>query len=309
MSDLDDLACFVVVVRHNGFTAAARATGIEKTRLSRRLAALEQRLGVSLLQRNTRGIALTEAGKMFYADSVKVVEGAELAYESVAVLRSEPAGAIRLSSTHALAASCLAPILAGYLALHPKVRVELELSDAGMDIGGQRFDIALRCSPQCGGVQGMVVRTLGAAPRVLLASRAFLDLHGRPESPEALSALHAVAAPGEVRAGQVHWRLVGPHGRKSMVSLAPRLQTCDVPMQLAAVAQGLGVACLPARMAGGALHAGALERVLPRWRPPEDVVYALYPSPRGMLPSVRSLVDYLGEHFPSGRDDACAFAL
>lgn len=165
MSDLDDLACFVVVVRHNGFTAAARATGIEKTRLSRRLAALEQRLGVSLLQRNTRGIALTEAGKMFYADSVKVVEGAELAYESVAVLRSEPAGAIRLSSTHALAASCLAPILAGYLALHPKVRVELELSDAGIDIAGQRFDVALRCSPQCGGVQGMVVRTLGAAPR------------------------------------------------------------------------------------------------------------------------------------------------
>ena len=314
LSGLDDLSCFVAVVRHNGYSSAARASGIDKTRLSRRVAALELRLGVTLLQRDTRGVALTEVGKLFYADCLKVVEGAQLAYQGVAILRSEPAGTVRLACSQALAASYLTPVLPGYLAAHPKVRVELELGDASLDAGSQCFDVALRSSPQGGSRPGLVARPLGAAPRMLLASRAFLDRHGRPATPDALSRLDAVAPPGEVRGGLVHWRLLGPHGRKAMAALAPRLQTADPHMQLAAVAQGLGAACLPLAALAGAPAAASLERLLPAWSVPDEVVYALYPGPRGMLPSVRSLIDYLAEHFPAGehglgRDRSCAFAL
>lgn len=314
MNDLDDLSCFVAVVRHHGFSAAARATGIEKTRLSRRVAALEQRLGVRLLQRNTRGISLTEAGVAFYADGVTVVDAAQAAYERVAILRGEPSGTVRILCAQALAASYLTPILPGYLDAHPKVRVELELNDAGIGLIGQRFDIALGSSVQAGSLPGMAARSLGATPRVLLASRGLLDRHGRPDTPEALALLDAVASPGDARAGFVHWRLHGPHGRKTMVALAPRLQTADLQMQLAAVSQGMGVACLPVSVVAGTPDAADLERVLPKWGVPDNTVYAIYPSPRGMLPSARSLIDYLAAHFPASLagyapERGCSFAL
>src|SRR6516164_8231470 len=129
MENLNDLAYFVAVVQHGGFSAATRATGIEKTRLSRRIAALETQLGVRLLQRNTRHIALTEAGERFFAQAQTLVEGAQSAFESVADLRREPSGTVRLSCPQVMAQSYLAPILPGYLAMYPKVRLELDTVD------------------------------------------------------------------------------------------------------------------------------------------------------------------------------------
>ena len=108
MEDLNDIYFFASVVRYGGFSAAARTIGVEKTRLSRRIAALERRLGVRLLQRTTRALALTEAGQRFFERCVATVEGAQAAYDSVAELREEPAGLVRLSSPALLAQRCLA---------------------------------------------------------------------------------------------------------------------------------------------------------------------------------------------------------
>ena len=122
MHDLNDLLYFVSVVKYNGFSAAARATHIEKTRLSRRIAELEKRLGVRLLHRSTRRISLTEAGERFYERCVATVEEAEAAYESVENLRKEPMGTVRMSCPLVLAQTYLAPILPGYMAAHPMIR-------------------------------------------------------------------------------------------------------------------------------------------------------------------------------------------
>src|ERR1700740_3390478 len=121
MEDLNDIYFFASVVQYGGFSAAARTIGVEKTRLSRRIAALEKRLGVRLMQRTTRALALTEAGQRFFERCVATVEGAQAAFDSVAELRREPAGLVRLSSPALLAQRCLAHVLPDYMTKHPKV--------------------------------------------------------------------------------------------------------------------------------------------------------------------------------------------
>ncbi|WP_170942293.1 LysR family transcriptional regulator, partial [Noviherbaspirillum denitrificans] len=187
MEDLNDLYFFASVVRHNGFSAAARAIGIEKTRLSRRVADLEKRLGVRLLQRSTRRIALTAAGERFYLQCLAAVEGAQAAYESVAELRKEPSGSVRVSCPVVLAQSYLAPILPGYLASHPKVNVVIDASDRDVNLIDERFDLALRAMPYIEETAGLVARTLGNGRRILVASPAFPGLHDRLDSPAGLA--------------------------------------------------------------------------------------------------------------------------
>jgi DNA-binding transcriptional LysR family regulator len=146
VEDLNDIYFFASVVQYGGFSAAARATGVEKTRLSRRIAALEKRLGVRLLQRTTRALAVTEAGQRFFERCVATVEGAQAAYDSVAELRREPAGLVRLSSPVLLTQRCLAHALPGYITLHPKVSVYVEATDRTVVIE-ERIDIAIRAVP------------------------------------------------------------------------------------------------------------------------------------------------------------------
>src|SRR5436189_6393851 len=131
MEDLNDIYFFASVVQHGGFSAAARKIGVEKTRLSRRITALEKRLDVRLLQRTTRALALTEAGQRFFERCVATVDGAQAAYDSVAELRREPAGFVRLSSPVSvlLTQRCLAHALPGYMTIHPKVSIFVEATD------------------------------------------------------------------------------------------------------------------------------------------------------------------------------------
>ena len=194
MEDLNDIYFFASVVRYGGFSAAARTIGVEKTRLSRRIAALERRLGVRLLQRTTRALALTEAGQRFFERCVATVEGAQAAYDSVAELRREPAGLVRLSSPVLLTQRCLAHALPGYMTVHPKVSVFVEATDRTVNVIEERFDIAIRAKPVIEDVAGLVAKTLGNSKRVLVVSPAFLDQYGRPENPADLPKFATVAS-------------------------------------------------------------------------------------------------------------------
>src|SRR2546428_13361496 len=147
MEDLNDIYFFASVVQYGGFSAAARTIGVEKTRLSRRIAALEKRLGVRLLQRTTRALALTEAGQRFFERCVATVEGAQAAYDSVAELRREPAGPVRLRSPVLLAQRCLAHVLPGYMTACQKVSVFPDATDRTANVIRDRFEIALPPPP------------------------------------------------------------------------------------------------------------------------------------------------------------------
>ena len=299
MEDLNDLYFFASVVQYGGFTAAARTLGVEKTRLSRRIGALEKRLGVRLLQRTTRALALTEAGQRFYDRCLATVEGAQAAFDSVAELRREPAGLVRLSSPVLLTQRCLAHALPAYMTTHPKVSVFVEPTDRTVNVIEERFDIAIRAKPVIEDVAGLVAKTLGTSQRVMVASRAFLDRHRRPENPADLPTLNTVASTDDIFDGGARWTLTNLDSRTQQIELKPRLVTSDLRVRLQAAIRGIGIALLPEQVVAAPLTEGLVERVLPGWSGAKNILHLVYPTPRGMLPSVRSLIDYLLIHVPA----------
>jgi DNA-binding transcriptional LysR family regulator len=308
LPDLNELFYFVAVVRHRGFSAAARATGIEKTRLSRRLAELEQRLGVRLLQRSTRSLSLTEAGERFYERCMATVEEAEAAYESIDNLRKEPVGTVRMSCPLVLAQTYLAPILPGFLASHPKVNLVIEPTDREVDLIEERFDLALLAHPRMDTMARVVVRRLGSARRILVASPTFLATVGRPNDPNALSGFATLGRSVDVRDGMVRWELSTPSGATCTVNHSPRLQTNDLRLQFEAVIGGIGIGLLPEPILATSITSGLLEHILPAWSATPNEICLAYPSPRGILPSVRSVLDYLSTHLPAVIQERSAVA-
>ncbi|GAB2830473.1 LysR family transcriptional regulator [Comamonas piscis] len=299
MDDFNDLYYFAAVVRHNGFSAASRATGVDKTRLSRRVAELERRLGVRLLQRSTRRLALTEAGERFFMACATAVDGAEAAYESMAAMQTEPAGTVRLSCPVVMAQSYIAPILPSYLARYPKVKVFLEATDRTVNLIEERFDLVLRARPHIDADGGMVVKTLGTAPRILVASPAFVEANGAPSCLEDLSGYEVVGQLSDQTDGSIVWRLSDSDGKTFGVKPSCRLLSSDLRVLHQAALHGIGIALMPQPIVNEALHSRALVQVLPEWTASEHVLQLVYPPPRGMLPSVRSLIDHLASHLPS----------
>jgi DNA-binding transcriptional LysR family regulator len=299
MEDLNDIYFFTSVVQYGGFSAAARIIGVEKTRLSRRIAALEKRLGVRLLQRTTRALALTEAGQRFFERCVETVEGAQAAYDSVAELRREPAGLVRLSSPVLLTQRCLAHALPGYMTVHPKVSVFVEATDRTVNVIEERFDIAIRAKPVIEDVAGLVAKSLGNSQRVLVVSPAFLDHYGHPENPADLPKFNTVASTDDIFEGGARWKLTNLDNRTQNIELKPRLVTSDLRMRLQAAIRCIGIALLPEQVVAAPLKEGLVDRVLPQWSGAKNILHLVYPTPRGMLPSVRSLIDYLLIHVPA----------
>jgi DNA-binding transcriptional LysR family regulator len=299
VKDLNDLAYFVSVVKHQGFSAAARATGIEKTRLSRRIAALEARLGVRLLARSTRSLALTEAGQRFHAHSLAAVEAAEAAYEGIADLRREPSGTVRMTCPQVMAESYLAPILPGYLSGHPKVTLVLEATNREVNLLEERFDLALRAGRRMEETPGLVAQPVATGRRILVASPGYLARTGCPEMPRALSAHDTLGRPEDLSDGQLRWDLLGSGGDAVSVRLAPRVLANDLRLLHEAACQGIGIALLPEPIVVPALGTERLLRVLPDWAGVSNPICLLSPTPRGLLPSVRSLIDYLMEYLPA----------
>jgi DNA-binding transcriptional LysR family regulator len=299
MEDLNDLYFFASVVQYGGFSAAARTIGVEKTRLSRRIAALEKRLGVRLLQRTTRALALTEAGQRFYDRCLATVEGAQAAFDSVAELQREPAGLVRLSSPVLLTQRCLAHALPGYMAKHPKVSVFVEPTDRTVNVIEERYDIVIRAKPVIEDAAGLVAKTLGNSQRVMVVSRNFLDQYGRPDSPADLPKVNTVASTDDIFDGGSRWTLTNLDNRTQQIELKPRLVTSDLRVRLQAAVRGIGIALLPEQVIAAPLKEGLVERVLPEWSGAKNILHLVYPTPRGMLPSVRSLIDYLLIHVPA----------
>ena len=295
---LPHLDTFSRAAELNSFTAAARVIGVEKTRLSRRIAALEKRLGVRLLQRTTRALALTEAGQRFFDRCLATVEGAQAAYDSVAELRREPAGLVRLSSPVFLAQRCLAHALPGYMTANPKVSVFLEPTDRTVNVIEERFDIAIRAKPMIEDA-GLIAKTLRHSQRVLVASPAFLERYGHPESPAELPKFSAAASSDDIFEGGARWTLTNPDSHMQHVELKPRLVTSDLRARLQAAIHGIGIALLPEQVVFAPLKEQLIERVLPEWSGAKNILHLVYPTPRGMLPSVRSLIDYLLIHVPA----------
>ncbi len=295
LQDLNDLYFFAAVVEHGGFSAAGRALGVPKSRLSKRIAQLEERLGVRLLQRTTRRFVVTEVGERFYGHCRAVLEEARAAQDAVDELRTEPRGVVRVSCPIALA-PLLAPMLPGFMLAHPKVQVRLVATNRRIDLIGEGYDIAIRVREKLDSDATLVLRSFGQSRSLLVASPAFLEEHGRPQSPEALAALPALS--WHEHEGAQIWELIDARGQHTSIEVKARLVSGDFAVIGEAAAQGCGVALLPEDYCAGMIAQGRLEWILPEWTTAQGTLHFVYPTRRGLLPAVRAFVDFLADSLP-----------
>jgi DNA-binding transcriptional LysR family regulator len=296
MQDLNDLRFFAAVVDHGGYAAAERALGIPKSRLSRRIAALEAELGVRLLQRSTRKFAVTDVGQSVYRHAQSMLAEAQAVRETVDRVSVEPRGTIKVSTPAALAQEMLAQLLPAFLRRYPQVRLQLHVSNRRVDVINEGFDVALRVRSELRDDSELVLRRFGDIREMLVASPAYLARAGRPVHPSDLST-HTTLSMSEEESRQ-RWVLHGPGDEMQKVELQPSLMAHDFPLLLAAATEGLGIALLPEMTCADAVRSGALDIVLPRWHLPMGICHAVFPSRRGLLPAVRVFIDALAEGLP-----------
>ncbi|KQT13522.1 LysR family transcriptional regulator [Ramlibacter sp. Leaf400] len=292
--DLNDMLFFAEVVDRGGFAAAGRALNIPKSRLSRRIAELEDRLGVRLLQRTTRRLSLTEAGEIYHRHCVALREEAQAADEALARVRSEPSGTVRVTCPVTLAQFTVGPLLPRFLAEHPLVRVDMQVSNRVVDPVQEGIDVALRVRSMLDDSGSLVVKKLGPTHGLLVASPQLLQRVGSPKELGDLARVPTVAM--SAADGAARWRLVGPRGEAFELDHRPAFTADDLLTLKFAVLQGTGMCVLPDYMCADELRHGELVPVLPGWEPPTAQVLAVFPSRRGMVPAVRRFLDFLGQN-------------
>lgn len=291
MNDLNDFYYFVHVVDHAGFAAAARALGLQKSLLSRRIALLEASLGVRLLQRSSRHFAVTEIGHEFYERCVAMLVEARSAEQVVAENQAAPRGIVRLSCPSGLLSFQFGPMFARFMTANPAVTLHLDSTNRRVEVIAEGFDVAIRVRFPPIEESDLVMRRLDESTQCLVAHPR-LAAHDVP-TPAALSGFPSVG-PGPPHRDHA-WELQDTDGRTASVPYKPRLVTDDMGVLRDAALQGLGVVQLPTILVEEDCRDGRLVRVLPGWRPRSGIIHAVFPSRRGLLPSVRALLDFLVE--------------
>lgn len=305
MFDLNELYLFVQVVDHGGFAPASRALGIPKATLSRRIAQLETRLNVRLVQRSSRRVSVTELGRAYYQHCKAMLVEAQAAQEAIEATRAEPCGVVRLTCPVTLLHLQVAPMLAAFLAHYPRVTLHVEATNRRVDPVGEGIDLALRVRRPPLEDSDLVVRVLGQAHLCLVAAPALLAAQGwdaeraRAAEPGAFADWPTLSmTPPQGR--DARWHLDGPDGALVEVRHQPRLVSDDMTMLREAAVAGVGVVQLPVMMVRADAEAGRLVRVATPWAPRADTVHAVYGSRRGLLPGVRALLDWLAKGFEAG---------
>ncbi|HEY0801277.1 MAG TPA: LysR family transcriptional regulator [Steroidobacteraceae bacterium] len=293
--DLNDLYYYVQVVDHGGFAQAGRALGMPKSKLSRRIAMLEERLGVRLIQRSTRSFAVTELGQAYYIRCKAMLVEAEAAQTVVESTQAAPCGTVRLSCPIALLHALVGDILVDFAREYPSVNIQLSGMNRAVDVVAEGMDIAIRVRPLPLDDSDLAMRVLGYTAQYLVSSPALLEQRGVPQSPVDLVSWPSLgyAPPME----RYVWTLLGPDGAQAAQHHEPKFIATDMLTLRKAAMAGIGVVQLPVIMVRDQLADGRLIRVLPDWAPRREIIHAVFPSRRGLLPSVRALIDYLAQRF------------
>ncbi|MEW9898968.1 LysR family transcriptional regulator [Chitinivorax sp. PXF-14] len=299
--DLNDLYYFVQVVDHHGFAPAGRALGVPKSKLSRRIAMLEERLGARLIQRSSRSFAVTELGQAYYGRCKAMLIEAEAAQTIIESTHAEPCGTVRLSCPIALLHAHVGLMLVGFAAHYPSVNVQLSVLNRAVDVVAEGLDLALRVRPLPLQDSDLAMRVLGYAAQCLVASPALLARHGMPDTPADLVSWPSLGY-GPPADGHV-WTLLGPDGAQAAQHHSPRFVTTDMLTLRQAATAGVGVVQLPLMMVREQLANGSLIRLLPDWAPRREIIHVAFPSRRGLIPAVRSLIDHLAEQFATVEED------
>ncbi|WP_434734090.1 LysR family transcriptional regulator [Rhizobium sp. YTUHZ044] len=285
MLDLNDIVVFARVVEAGSFTAAARLLAMPKTTVSRRIAALEREFGVRLLQRTTRSLRLTDAGRLYYEESSEALRTLEQANLRLAEARTEPAGTIRISAPVGFSGHFLSATMFDFLATYPKTRVELHLSDDRLNLIENGIDLAFRTGIMEDST--LIARKLGSTYRILCASPDYLARCGAPDRPADLASHDCVIAGPS--AANAHWVLEGADIRET-VAVSGRFAANEMQAVMAAAIAGYGIAQLPHGAAAACIADGRLQRVLDGYTTPAGGLHVVYPSSQHLSPLVKAFV-------------------
>ena len=291
MIDLNELFYFVKIVEAGGFAAAERKLCIPKSKLSRRTAKLEERLGVRLIHRSTRHFVLTEVGQTYFEHCKAMLIEADAAQEAIETLRAEPGGTIKFSCPTGLLHFHVSKMLADFMMKYPKIKVQLEATNRAVDVVAEGFDLAIRVRPAPFQDSDLALRILSDRGQCLVASPALVKQMGVPSSPNELVNWPTLSRsrPNE----PAIWHLESTDGNQIQLQHQPKLVTTEMVALLAAAIAGVGVVQLPMLMVQPYLRNGQLVSVLPGWSPKREIIHLVFPGRRGLLPSVRAFIDYL----------------
>ena len=290
LDELTAITIFVKVVEENGFSSAARALSLSTSYVSRQLSALENRLGVRLLNRSTRRQSLTPVGALFYRNCASILAQLEEAELAITQMQTVPRGLLRVSSPIAFGARFVAPAVATFMSRYHDIEIELGLEDRRIDPGEEGFDVVIRLG-ETGG-RDLLSRAIAPMSRVLVASPAYLAEHGRPTAPEELS--NHVALLNNIDPNGTTWQLHGP-GTMETVTIPPVLSSNHDPVLVEACLAGQGIALLPDFLIADHIAAGRLSIIMPEWVEETVGIHAVYPEQKHLSARVRLFIDLLIE--------------
>jgi DNA-binding transcriptional LysR family regulator len=294
-TDLNDYLYFAEAVAHGSFAAASRALNVPKSKLSRRIAGLERRLGVCLIERSTRHFRVTELGRSFYQRCRAILEVAEDAEAIMAEALSEPSGDVRFACPTGLL-EIVAPTLPDFLRRCPKVRLQMVAIDRPVDLIQDEVDLAIRVRTRLDDSAVLSMRSLGISRKILVSNRQLADVVGGDIAQ--LATLPTLST-NEAR-GETEWVLVGEDGRSHKVRHDPRMRCSDFAAVREAAAAGTGIALLPDHACRDYLAKGKLVRVFPEWRSPDGFVHVVFTARKGLPVAMRAFIDHLVSAFPPG---------
>ncbi len=296
MDRIEDFQAFVAVVDKGSLTGAANQLGRSLQSVSRSLAALEREIGVELIQRTTRRSNPTDAGLAFYRRLAAALAEIEAAKRETANRRAEAAGRLRIAASSAFAPLYLVPALPDFLKAHPRVEVELDLSDNYVDLVGEGFDLAVRIGELPD--SSLKARLLAHSRRVMFAAPSYLAAHGRPRRPEDLKGHQCIVRTAARDGNAWPFRV---DGRIRSVKVAGRFRTSGALAANEAAARGLGIATAPLWQVRALVDRGAVELILPRCEPPPVSIHAVWPATRVLPARTQLFIDFLAARLKNER--------
>jgi DNA-binding transcriptional LysR family regulator len=286
------MQAFVAVVDAGSFVKAAEALNLSKAAVSRYIGELESRLGVRLLHRTTRKLSTTEDGEIFHTRCRELLAVVDEAEGEITAHAGEAAGQLKVNVPVTFGLLHLAPLWAEFMTRHPKVTLDVTLSDRVVDLVDEGYDLAVRIARLPS--SSLISRKLTSTRMVLCASPTYLRDHGVPANPSEIAS-HAVMAYTLLSMGE-NWEFVGPQGSVS-VRVAPRMRSNSGETCCAAALKHQGIVLQPAFLVDPHLRSGALVEVIPQYRSIELGVYAVYPTRKHVTAKVRLMIDFLVEAF------------
>jgi DNA-binding transcriptional LysR family regulator len=294
MDRFENARIFAAVIEAGGFTKAAERLGLSRAAASKHVLALEQRLGARLLDRTTRRVSATAAGRTFYENCRRILAELEEAERAAGELHNEPRGELRVVAPTNFGLADIGAAIADFVVAYPELRLNFTMNDRPADPIAGGYDIAISVDMPRGTSSNLIARKLNSARRVLCAASAYLKTRGAPQTPEDLASHDClsysyVAVPDE-------WHLTGPDGERVVKVNGPIVTSHRHVLRTAAV-RGLGIAYGPVDFFRDDLEAGRLVRVLPDYALPEATIYAVYPASQKLSAKVKVFNDFMAKHF------------